>query len=156
MERDLLLSEAEDVVPVIRSHSEMITAAVALHRTSVIQDTVWIISDSWEKWNNHIFKVCYGQTKLCGHKPWENYLRTEHPCTQIAHQGARSASPCSTCCRLVLLALPWFVMEQRSWTSATLCTGKELQKAQPDAACHWQRPKNYFVPSVPKPHGVNN
>lgn len=39
MERDLL-SEAEDVVPVIRSHSEMITAAVALHRTSVIQDTV--------------------------------------------------------------------------------------------------------------------
>lgn len=42
MERDLLLSEAEEVIPVIRSHSKMIMAAVALHITPVIQDTVYI------------------------------------------------------------------------------------------------------------------
>lgn len=42
MERDLLLSEAEEVIPVIRSHSKMITAGVALHVTSVIQDTMYV------------------------------------------------------------------------------------------------------------------
>ena len=42
MESNLLLSEAEEVIPVIRSHSKMIMAAVALHITSAIQDTVYI------------------------------------------------------------------------------------------------------------------
>lgn len=42
MERDLLLSETEEVIPVIRSHSKMIMAGVALHVTSVIQDTIYV------------------------------------------------------------------------------------------------------------------
>lgn len=42
MERDLLLSEAEEAIPVIRSHPKMVTAGVALHVISVIQDTVYL------------------------------------------------------------------------------------------------------------------
>lgn len=42
MERDLLLSGAEEFIPVIRPYSKMVMAAVALHITSVIQNTVYI------------------------------------------------------------------------------------------------------------------